>query len=776
MNSRSQRMPFNTLALYGGFLGQFLSTAMGLSQVQAEHPPHETVAVEAKTDGVTLKITAKGNGLPVGKAEVKINGETLYSDAEGRVKIKVPDQGNGIVTVVRKGFERLEIKFADLRPNGEFGVHLYPGTPDDTVILVQGKRNSAVSRKSVSIEEAAKIAPGGDPAQIVKLLPGVHAAGRGAGGRGGGGPGGGGSQIIVQGSGPHDSRYFVDDLEVPFIFHAIGNLSVIPGDLLDSVDFESAGFGTEHGDATGGIITLRTKNEIPERPRTSFVTNIPFYSGFLYTAPLSESSSLTVGARRSYIDFFIQKFIDARTKNDKSASVTLSPYFSDGDVQYLKKTEDGYFKVTLLGALDGTKALIPVGFYSGTDGHTDVHFYTKFLDFGVERAQRLDKDWKYVTTPQIYYYRSTAKIGEINSDSSVIKLRVPTQFTRRLGKEENLYLGFDPDYTIANSSRFAPKFQFDDPTFDIEDAPLEKSDDVEKYSSLAGWASVDSVLGSLVVTPGLRVTHNGQIKETVADPRIRTRYALTEANTLKAAAGQYSESPQPAQAAPESGNPDLHFIKSYHYVLGVDSKWNEAWTTEVSVYSKTGHQLVESDSDRNYANKGDMHSKGLEIMIRRNLTGRLFGWLSYTYSKTEERPSKTEAWRTATYDQTHVLTVVGDYRLTGLWDIGGRYDHHTGGTYDTISHSVFNSNLDKYQARPEESDINKGRVPASNSITAYFTRDILYDTWKLALRFGVEQYWYKPQVSSVEYNYNFTKTVDSKSLTTIPFIEVKGEL
>src|SRR5205085_10059243 len=139
---------------------------------------------------------------------------------------------------------------------------------DDNVIVVTGKRRPQVSRKSVSIDESRRIAPGGDPAQVVKLLPGVQSRG-----------GGFGNQVIVRGSGPRDSRYYIDDLEVPFIFHGIGNLSIIPGSLLQGVDFESGGFGPEYGDATGGIITLRTVTAIPERPHTEFVMNVPFYSG-----------------------------------------------------------------------------------------------------------------------------------------------------------------------------------------------------------------------------------------------------------------------------------------------------------------------------------------------------------------------------------------------------------------------------------------------------------------------------------------------------------------
>ena len=734
--------------------------------------PNPAPNVSAKVT-VTLNIMAKGSGVPIRKAEVKVGTQIVYSDPSGCAVIVLPPTGEGTVTVSRAGYEKMMIHFDKLRGHDKYDVRLYPGTPDDNVVLVQGHRDNAVSRTTVSIDEAAKVAPNGDPAQVVKLLPGVQTGGGGGGGRGGGG----GGQVVVQGSGPHDSRYFVDDLEVPFIFHSFGDLSVIPGDMMRSVDFDSAGFGVEYGDATGGIITLRTKEEVPERAQTSFVLNLPFYSGILYTAPLTESSSITVGVRRSYIDYFLQLFLNRRNRrsNDKSTRITLAPYFSDAEAQYFNKADDGHDKVTLLGAYDGIKAVVPTSFSSDTSGMASINFYTSFADVAWERERHLDADWKVTTTPQLYYYQTSAVLGDmLDADQSVQKIRIPTHLTHRIGKNENLYLGIDPDLIVAKTALYAPQFRRDDPTFDPEDASPIKTIETDQYASFAAWTAVDVKLGEVILTPGLRSSYDGQIKKNAADPRLRARYALSDTNTLKGGIGQYSESPRPNQSSPKRGNPHLNFITSDHYVLGIETTWNESWSTDFSVYFKTARNLVRSDNETNYANKGLMRTHGFETLIRRNLTGRLFGWLSYTYAKSEEKQDNSSPWSTATYDQTHVLTAVGDYKLTGTWDVGGRYSYHTGSTYDTVSGSVFNTNLDKYESRTTDDDVNNGRLPPYNSLTLYFNHDFLYDTWKLAMRFGVEQYWFRPQVSQMSYNYNYSKTEKVTSLTSVPFFELKG--
>ena len=737
--------------------------ASGPSQPHSA-PPAATLANETST--AVLSITAKGSGIPVGKAEIKLGSTVVLSDNDGVAKIQVPMTGDGTVQVRHKGFTTLELNFADLRPAGNLAVRLYPGTPDDDVIIVQGRRkDSAVSRTTISAEEAAKVAPGGDVAQVIKLLPGVQTSGNN------------GRQIIIQGSGPRDSRYFIDDLETPFIFHNFGNLSVIPSEFLESVEFESAGFGAEYGDATGGIITLRTKTVIPERPKTIVTLNVPFYSGVSHTRPLSEDSALTVGVRRSYIDVFLRQFLSRRNskRGDTSGNLTIAPYFSDGEVAYLKKDTDGFTKTSLIAAVDGIKAAFPSSQAANENGQASFGQSTSFVDLGVERNQRLDKDWSYDTTPQIYYYRNSTEFNTYSAINETEKIRIPTHLTRRLDKSDKFYLGVDPDFTIARTDVFAPRMQRSDPTYDPENAQPEKSNDYEHYANLAAWVAIDQSIGALTVTPGVRAYYNGEIKRSSADPRLRARYVLSDDHSLKAAVGQYSEGPQPLEASPSRGNSHLNFTRAMHYMVGIESKWGDDWSTDVSVYYKTIKDVVESDAVTNYNNEGKRRSRGFETLIRRNLTGRLFGWLAYTYSKTEEQRSQGVDWGQARYDQTNVVALVGDYKLNGVWDVGGRYDYHTGATHNLIDAAVFNSNLDKYEPRPTANGVNGGRLPAYNSATVYFNHDILYDEWKLALRFGMEQFWVRPQVVQVAYNYNYTKAQPVSSLSSVPFLELKGE-
>ncbi len=128
------------------------------------------------------------------------------------------------------------------------------------------------------VKKSRRVAPNDDPAQVTKLLPGVQTAAFG-------------SDIAVRGSGPEDSQYYVDRFRVASVFHAINDLSVVPDQLIEGVEFYAGVLGAQFGDATGGVIVLKTRNDIPEVSRTDVRVNVPFYSAVYHERPLSETSN-----------------------------------------------------------------------------------------------------------------------------------------------------------------------------------------------------------------------------------------------------------------------------------------------------------------------------------------------------------------------------------------------------------------------------------------------------------------------------------------------------
>ena len=277
-----------------------------------------------------LLILVRGRGVPINKAEIRTKNKVFYTDPKGALNIELSDEAK--VEIKKTGFEKTELDAQTLTEPGEYQVFLYPAlSEDESTIIVKGKRKAEVSRKVISVIEAAKVAPGGDPAQVVKLLPGVQSRAFD-------------SRVIIRGSGPEDSQYYIDNTSVPFIFHPVGSRSVLPEKIIADVEFYSGGFSPRYGWATGGVVVLRTKTDIPEKSKWNLNINLPIYSGVFYEAPLGQGGleSISVSMRKSYLEYIIPRIL-ANNEEAQKADLTITPTFADGHVQYLKKDEVGNY-------------------------------------------------------------------------------------------------------------------------------------------------------------------------------------------------------------------------------------------------------------------------------------------------------------------------------------------------------------------------------------------------------------------------------------------------
>lgn len=86
---------------------------------------------------------------------------------------------------------------------------------------------------------------------------------------------------------------------------------------------------------------------------------------------------------------------------------------------------------------------------------------------------------------------------------------------------------------------------------------------------------------------------------------------------------------------------------------------------------------------------------GLEVLLRRPLSKRLSGWLSYTLSRSTRQehfitPSGGDAQATVVsdYDRTHMLNAIVAYDLGRGWRAGGRFVFFTGAPYSILQGNV----------------------------------------------------------------------------------------
>jgi hypothetical protein len=67
---------------------------------------------------------------------------------------------------------------------------------------------------------------------------------------------------------------------------------------------------------------------------------------------------------------------------------------------------------------------------------------------------------------------------------------------------------------------------------------------------------------------------------------------------------------------------------------------------------------------------------GVEVLIRRESKSGLFGWLSYSLSRSER--NRNGDWVLYDFDRTHLVNLVSGLRLPRNWDLGLRFQYQSG--------------------------------------------------------------------------------------------------
>ena len=100
---------------------------------------------------------------------------------------------------------------------------------------------------------------------------------------------------------------------------------------------------------------------------------------------------------------------------------------------------------------------------------------------------------------------------------------------------------------------------------------------------------------------------------------------------------------------------------------------------------KDGADLIFKENIETELIAGQGRAYGLEVLFRKN-SGRLTGWIGYTWSRTERLVDGQYAgeqinngeWFPSNYDKTHDISFVATYQINPKWDVGMVWVFQTG--------------------------------------------------------------------------------------------------
>ena len=659
--------------------------------------------------------------------------------------------------------EALEVRLW-MRPQG--------GTPYETI--VEGDREVLeVTRRTISRQQLTSI-PGtfGDPIRAIQTLPGLQRAPFGLG------------LLLVRGSNPDDTGIFVDGHEVPALFHFLGGPSIFNAEMLDSIDLYPGGFPGRFGRHHGGVVALETRETKDDGVHGSAKVDFIDAGGYL-RAPLTKDLTIAVAGRRSYIDAFLGFVLPTPSKGSQRI---VTPIYYDVSAKLdWNLHENGHVSLFAIDSSDSLHVL-QADPTSSSDLNSAVHFLRVIGSY----SRALGHDLKLTISPAwgrdtVSFTGAEAMAAGPFTDIAIVNnsLSYRLRVTGRPAPWLLLDTGLDLLSRVTTYQALVP---IDDTLTNSSGVNIPPSQVFRGSQSLGAGGYIDlgiDVTDKLRIIPTLRLDAyllDGQQRQS-ADPRIVVRYKTSDLWTLKAYVGRFTQPPQPEALDRRFGNTNVQLEHALQYGLGYEWKPTHLWSIDSEIYYVDRSDLVVFTNDVtmnpdgtysyvNFVNTGKRSSYGFEAIVKREISAHVFGWLSYTFSRSHQVDHDNGLVYPTAFDQPHVMNAVVSWKPGAGFELGARFQLASGRPDTPVVGATYDADAGGYvPVRGPERSV---RIPTFRQLDVRAERDWLFDTWSIGVYIDVINATNATNVEGVQYDYRYRASSPISSYPFLPTLGVRG--
>ena len=647
-------------------------------------------------------------------------------------------------------------------------------TESTEVMKIFGDRNQANSEMTEQTTKLMSVAGiANDPLSSVFSLPGVVFAG------------GDDGEPAIRGSSPDDNAFYIDNMPVDYIFHLFGD-SIFNANVVSDFKLHPASFGSEYGNATGGIFDIKLRDPRNQEFTTVIDANM-LKSGIFFEGGITEDQAFYFSYRRSLIHLFLTE-----GEEEDGETITKSPISDDYQGKYQWLIGDQH-KLTfnINGASDvGALNISSTSEQARVDPDSvgDLKLKTQFDQQGVS--------WQYFGKDQSTFHLSASHMIEKNNQSfgqgQFVELKTQRNNLRLLYQfdwlnSHKLNIGADFEQSTSDYSFDMIPFFCTDHDADCESTRGERIQDIDNLkntNTAVYFNDIWSLYKDVSIEIGLRGEHNSYTGQSFIHPRFSLNWFPTRELKFKAKVGTYSRFPNIETALKKLGNPNINSPKASHYSLGLEYRMSDFWNTSLDVYYKDLGDMAlalndaQPNANLHYSNDLSGTAKGIEWVINRDLNNGWYGWASLSWSKSDRTDDLTNITTEYYLDTPLLANVVANYEFNDLWDMGFRFTARSGAKYTPITGLRENPNHDGFFL-PNYGELNSKTLPT-------YTRLDIQANYKTAI-FGKEAVWTFAIINALGsenisgYNYesdgnetinNFT-IIGEKGMEAFPYVGLK---
>ena len=630
-----------------------------------------------------VRDVATGEVIPGVLVSASVGGSYAYTDASGRYSLQVP-AGSGMLTFSEYSYEDMAIRVV---VNGSGGLDIVMREKvtalKSAYVTANGMadhRRSGMGLEKISSATITHIPSAfgeGDVLKAVLTLPGVKTVGEAS------------SGFNVRGGSADQNLILFDGGTVYNPSHLFGIFSAFNTDVVDEVELYKSSIPVRYGGRISSVLDLGSKDGNNSRIKGSLGIGL-LTSHFAVDGPIvKDRTTFLLGGRMTYSDWLLgllpektayaggaASFYDLNMSLthhlDERNSLKLSGYWSRDGFSFRGDTT---FRYSNLNA-----ALRWHHKFASDGGITVTAGYDRYSNT-IERGFRTDVFGSYSLSTCIGQAYTRANVENVLGDHKISwgadavlymldpgtlspldsSLIVPRRLDRETALEPALYAGdewrigggpFSLDYGVRLSgfTSFRRPALYGGPEFRLSG----KYTPLPNLSFKAGFNSMNQYIHLISNSASISPMDTWRLCDADILPQ----------KGFQAAAGAYWT---------VFGNAlDISLEGYYKRVVNYPDYRSGA---VLSMNDNLSADLIRTRGK----------SYGVELMLRKQ-TGRLTGWVSYTWSRALLQDMQNTGiaainggeWYCAPYDKPHDVKVVGNYKFTHRYSISFNLDYSTG--------------------------------------------------------------------------------------------------
>lgn len=622
-----------------------------------------------------------------------------------------------------------------------------------------------VTRRTVEQEHLLKIpGTGGDAMRAIEVMPGVARGGMDS------------SDLILRGSAWHESVSYINGVPVPGLYHFGGVKSTFNSHFLKQISLYPGNYSARYGRVVGGIVEAEVRE--PRRDQLHGMLELSLLDSMaLVEAPLGSKAGLGLAARRSNIDLVFDQVVP-----EESFTVLAAPVYWDYQALGVYDLSDHHqLQVMGYGARDSIELVFadPSDFDPALRDRADValEYHRAHAELSSELSPEVNQH------VAITYGKNKASqlLGPLDMafDTNELFARAAWRITATKALAVNWGFDFEGMFLRGHYyGPYAPQAEGGSENASLSSETLVSVvPDGNRIDVLrpAGYVELEvRPIERLTIVPGVRVDYYSDHDSVTVDPRLSTRWAVTDSTTLKGGVGLYSQSAQYYELLEDFGNPELDPFHALHTSLGFEQRLGESLEVNVEgFYKRLYDRIVATPGGEPpaFRNDGEGRIYGLEIGARYQ-TENTVAWLAYTLQRSE-RQDLDDPWRLFEKDQPHVLSLVATQQLGRGWEFGGRFRLSSGDPYTPVVAGVYDAALDTYRAL--EGPPFSERDPMFHQLDLRIEKQWTFRVWKLATYLDVQNAYNAKNYQGMSYSYDYREREAIQGLPIFPNLGVRGE-